>query len=471
LSQEKPFKLRRVKRRVMQPVEYAFTRLLCFMVNRLPPGAAVRLGGAVGRWMFSPFGVRRKVCMKNLEVAFPDMPLEERRDVAKRSYANLGRTMAEILMMERIDRVFDSGRPMQVEDAVEVGTKFVYSESVLSPIKDASGRMFAVGVLYRDVTARKKMERRIAEALDLNQKIISASSLGLAAYHSSGQCVFANQSAARIVGATAEQFLEQNFNRIESWKKSGLLEAARQVLSDGREQRLEIHTVSSFDKDVWLDCQLNIFTTAGEAHLLLIFDDITQRKEMENRLRQQNLALEDSNQELERANRQILEHQKSIIEEERLKVLLQMAGATAHELNQPLMALLGYIELMAMDRNNPEKVGKYSDQIEDAGRRIAEIVRKIQTIRHDEVKHYAGETTILNLDKPIDILSVEDNDLDFQRIKATLDQTQHVRIERAEDIEVGFEVASPVEIAGVETGTLSAGREALGLHGGHHRQA
>jgi len=220
------------------------------------------------------------------------------------------------LWMQRIDRVFDSGRPMRVEDAVEVGTQFVYSESVLSPIKDTTGNMFAVGVLYRDVT---------------------------------------------------------------------------------------------------------------------------DRKEMENRLRQQNLALEDSNQELERANRRIIDQQKSIIEEERLKVLLQMAGATAHELNQPLMALLGYIELMAMDRDNPEKVGKYSDQIEDAGRRIAEIVRKIQTIRHDEVKHYAGETTILNLDKPIDILSVEDNDLDYQRIKTTLGHPQQVRIERAEDIDLGFE--------------------------------
>jgi len=219
------------------------------------------------------------------------------------------------LWMERIDRVFDSGQPMRVEDAVEVGSRTVYSESVLSPIKDTSDKMFAVAVLYRDVT---------------------------------------------------------------------------------------------------------------------------DRKEMENRLRQQNVALEDSNQELERANRQIIEQQKSIIEEERLKVLLQMAGATAHELNQPLMALLGYIELMAMDRDDPEKVGKYSDQIEDAGRRIAEIVRKIQTIRHDEVKHYAGETTILNLDNPIDILSVEDNDLDYQRIKTTLDYPNQVRIERAEDIDIGF---------------------------------
>ena len=343
------------------------------------------------------------------------------------------------LWIERIDRVFDSGQAMRVEDAVEVGTRFIFSESVLSPIKDTTGNMFAVGVLYRDVTERKKMERRIAEALDLNQKIISASSLGIAAYHSTGQCVFANGSATRIVGATEEQFLQQDFNSIESWKDSGLLKAAREVLSDGHEKRLEVHTVSSFDRDIWLDCQLNIFTTAGESHLLLIFDDVTDRKEMENRLRQQNVALEDSNQELERANRRIIEQQKSIIEEERLKVLLQMAGATAHELNQPLMALLGYIELMAMDRDNPEKLGRYNDQIEDAGRRIAEIVKKIQTIRHDDVKRYAGETTILNLDKPINILSVEDNDLDFQKIKTTIGHPKQIHIERAEDIDIGFE--------------------------------
>ncbi|UCD77620.1 MAG: diguanylate cyclase [Desulfobacterales bacterium] len=173
---------------------------------------------------------------------------------------------------------------------------------------------------------------------------------------------------------------------------------------------------------------------------VIILEDTTGSKDMEKRLRQQNEALEQGNQELERANRQILEQQKSMIEEERLKVLLQMAGATAHELNQPLMALLGYIELMAMDRGNPENMAKYSEQIEDAGRRIAEIVKKIQTIRHDQVKHYAGETTILNLDRSIQILSVEDNDLDFRKIKAVIEKPELIRIERAYDSEDAIEM-------------------------------
>lgn len=103
MKTKEPFKLRRVKRRVMHPVELAMTRFLCFMVNTLSPGLSVRLGGAVGGLMFSPFRVRRSVCMKNLEIAFPDMPMEERLAVGRRSYANIGRTMTEILMMERID--------------------------------------------------------------------------------------------------------------------------------------------------------------------------------------------------------------------------------------------------------------------------------------------------------------------------------------------------------------------------------
>jgi two-component system cell cycle response regulator len=173
---------------------------------------------------------------------------------------------------------------------------------------------------------------------------------------------------------------------------------------------------------------------------VITLEDITEKKLAEDAMRRQNVALEQSNQELERANQQIIEQQKAIIEEERLKVLLQMAGATAHELNQPLMALLGYIELMGMDRNDPEKVGKYSEQIEDAGRRIAEIVKKIQTIRHDEVGRYDGDTTKLNLDKPLAILSVEDIDLDFQKIKATLGHSRQVRLEQAADIDVGFKM-------------------------------
>jgi two-component system cell cycle response regulator len=104
------------------------------------------------------------------------------------------------------------------------------------------------------------------------------------------------------------------------------------------------------------------------------------------------------------------------------------------------MALLGYIELMASDKTNPDKVAKYSEQIEDAGRRIAEIVRKIQTIRHEDVRHLSGEATILKLEKAVRVLSVEDSPEDFRKIKAAIANQKLIGIERACDSDDAIEL-------------------------------
>ena len=102
--------------------------------------------------------------------------------------------------------------------------------------------------------------------------------------------------------------------------------------------------------------------------------------------------------ELRAAHQKILEQQKETIEEERLKVILQMAGATAHQLNQPLMVLLDNVDLLRMYRDDPKKLAKSVANIEEAGKRIADIVRKIQAIRQDETKPYLGESSIINID-------------------------------------------------------------------------
>jgi len=65
------------------------------------------------------------------------------------------------LWMSRIDTAFRTEKPLRVEDTVSIGNKTVYFESVLSPIIKKDGSMFAVGVVYRDVTRRKNMEEEL----------------------------------------------------------------------------------------------------------------------------------------------------------------------------------------------------------------------------------------------------------------------------------------------------------------------
>ena len=165
-----------------------------------------------------------------------------------------------------------------------------------------------------------------------------------------------------------------------------------------------------------------------------------EKKNHEKALKKKTEELQKSVEELEKANRQIIEQQKALVEEERLKVLLQMAGATAHELNQPLMVLLGNIQLLEMDKQDPEKLMKYIRKIESAGQRIADIVKKIQTIRHHEIRHYPGDTAILKIDQMATILSIEDMDDDFRMLESIFKPSDKFRLLRAKTIDHAFQV-------------------------------
>ncbi len=159
----------------------------------------------------------------------------------------------------------------------------------------------------------------------------------------------------------------------------------------------------------------------------------------------QKKKLEGINDELRDANRRILDQQRSVIEEERLKVLLQLSGATAHELNQPLMGLLGTVDLIKMEKD-PKEILEYVGKIEEAARRISGIVQKIQTIRYDEVIPYSTGVSIINIDQKINILVVEETDNDFEEVNDILVENNNINVERAKGIEDACDIIKKQEI-------------------------
>jgi two-component system cell cycle response regulator len=140
-------------------------------------------------------------------------------------------------------------------------------------------------------------------------------------------------------------------------------------------------------------------------------------------------------QKLLDANFKIKEQQAAVIEQERLKVLLQMAGATAHELNQPLMYLLGSIDLMEMDKDEPAEQNKHITAIKEAGQRIANIIKRIQTLDHHRTVVYPGGREIIQLDEDVHILYLEDDDACFQTFKKLLQRLGLPNVSRAATIE------------------------------------
>ncbi len=154
-------------------------------------------------------------------------------------------------------------------------------------------------------------------------------------------------------------------------------------------------------------------------------------------LHKQKTFLEKVNEELRKANKKIWEQQKAVIEEERLKVLLQMAGATAYEFNQPLTSLLENIKLIETDnKERPEHITR----IHAAGELISGIVEKIKTIHHYEMGPHSSESSITDLDQKTRILLVDDSEDTFEIIKNILNDLNFTDLSWAVNIKEALTV-------------------------------
>ena len=151
---------------------------------------------------------------------------------------------------------------------------------------------------FIDITERKEAEKALLqlteqlrtkeallrETLSLNANILMTSAVGIAAYRQDGQCVMANPSFAEMIGGTEEQMLSQDFRSLSSWRISGLLGLAESVLTTGLEVEHEIQLTTTFGRRLWLHCQLSRFISEGEPHLLLMFHDVSEERQIKEAL-------------------------------------------------------------------------------------------------------------------------------------------------------------------------------------------
>jgi len=83
---------------------------------------------------------------------------------------------------------------------------------------------------------------------------------------------------------------------------------------------------------------------------------------------------------------------------ERDRIVVELAGAVAHKLKQPLAVAWGYLELMLDDPDvelDPKTL-RYLREIQDALGTMDEIVNKLQQTREYQTRPYAGELDVLS---------------------------------------------------------------------------
>lgn len=91
--------------------------------------------------------------------------------------------------------------------------------------------------------------------------------------------------------------------------------------------------------------------------------------------------------------------EKDRLEKKKLEGVLETAGGVCHEFNQPMQALSGYLEILALkikpDHSGLEYIEKAMNQIE----RMGSVTTKLQRITRYETMPYADKTRIIDINK------------------------------------------------------------------------
>jgi len=83
-------------------------------------------------------------------------------------------------------------------------------------------------------------------------------------------------------------------------------------------------------------------------------------------------------------------------EGERARVLIETAGAAAHEINQPLTVNIGLAQLMLNETPIDDPRQSNMESIVQLGERISQIVRKMKHVQQYNPVTYGGDTKIID---------------------------------------------------------------------------
>jgi len=184
-------------------------------------------------------------------------------------------------------RVLNSGKEkLNFEECQTTpGGNKIWLQTSKVPLTDNDGNLIGILGIFKDITERKQNEKKLADSASFAQKLLNSSPISMITYKASGEAVSANEAAAKLVGTSIENVKKQNFRELDSWKRSGFLEIAQKALDTGQEQSLESHTVSSYGVEFWIFARFIPFSFEGQPHLLLMAEDISEKKKTELALR------------------------------------------------------------------------------------------------------------------------------------------------------------------------------------------
>jgi PAS domain S-box-containing protein len=230
------------------------------------------------------------------------------------------------------------------------GTLVPVSVSV-SPVKDAQGVLIGGSKVARDITRRKRVQEQLRASEARYRESFDSAAVGIAHVALEGRWLHFNEAVCAITGYSHEALKRLTFIDITHPEDRPVSQAQADRLLSGETHSysLEKRYVRPDGTLVWVHVTVSISREAADqpAHFIAVIQDISERKEFEERV--QNLLYE-REQLLEaersaRADAEIANHLKD-----------EFLATLSHELRTPLSNVLTWSRLLQQKYPNAEDV-------------------------------------------------------------------------------------------------------------------
>lgn len=238
-------------------------------------------------------------------------------------------------------------------------------------------------LLFRDVTAQRRLEAELEHTKDFLENLIDSMVDAVVAADLSGRVILFNKGAERLYGYRAADVI----GRLSVWDlyPDGVARQVMRMLRSsgsggvGRLEQTRREVLTQGGELVPVNMTASILYEDGqEVATVGIFSDLRERIRIEQRL---------------------LQAQEKLEMQERQAVVAELAGAAAHELNQPLTSIIGYAQLIERKGEASAETMRAVRTIFDEAERMAEIVKKIGRITRYETVEYVGGASIVDIDR------------------------------------------------------------------------
>jgi len=241
-------------------------------------------------------------------------------------------------------RVMATGQPVtDIRHAIERpdGRRILLSTNG-APLFDADGELEGAVFTVSDITEQLRAEQALRESEERYRHIFENSLIGIYRTTPDGRVLLANPTFVRMLGYKSfEELAQANVDAKDFHPEYPRARFKELMEQDGRVVGMESRWNRADGTTIFV-CESAVAVRDAAGRILYydgVVEDITERKRAELALRETNTKLEEALSELKRA-------QAKLIEQERLRIVGQMASGIAHDFNNALSPILGFCELL-----------------------------------------------------------------------------------------------------------------------------